>query len=188
MPEVLFVPAIVVYLAILFVLFGFGLNFLWLSAVAIRSAGRRPPVEVPAEDAWPSVTVQLPIYNELYVARRLVEAVAAFDYPLDRLEIQVLDDSTDETATIVSDLIERLRRERPGLEIQHVRRANRRGFKAGALALGTTLARGELLAIFDADFVPLPGFLRDTVPVLLADSGLAFVQACWGHTNRGSRC
>jgi cellulose synthase/poly-beta-1,6-N-acetylglucosamine synthase-like glycosyltransferase len=179
--EVLFVPAVVLYLAILVLLFAFGLNFIHLTIVALRTRGRTPDAVEPAD--WPHVTVQLPIYNELYVARRLIEAVAAFDYPRDRLEIQVLDDSTDETAGMVGELVGRLRAD--GIDIHHVRRAERRGFKAGALGHGLTLARGELLAIFDADFVPRPDYLRRTVPVLAADPGLAFVQARWDHTNRG---
>lgn len=131
---------------------------------------------------WPVVTIQLPIYNELYVAGRLIDEVARMDYPADRLEIQVLDDSTDETTAIVAGLVGRWRTR--GVDIQHVRRSGRVGFKAGALAHGLELARGELIAIFDADFLPRPDFLRETVPVLLADPDLAFVQARWGHLNR----
>ena len=186
MLDALFIPALLLYLVILVALFAFGLNFLYLAAVAIRTTARQPDALEPAEPGqWPVVTVQLPIYNELYVARRLVEAVAAFDYPAERLEIQVLDDSTDETTAIVADVVRHLRQNRPELDLRHIRRPHRRGFKAGALAHGATLARGELFAIFDADFVPPPDFLRRAVAVLVADPGAAFVQARWGHTNRG---
>ena len=130
------------------------------------------------------VTVQLPIYNEFYVAGRLIDDVARMDYPADRLEIQVLDDSTDETSDILAEVVAQWRDK--GIDIIHVRRPDREGYKAGALAHGLALARGELIAIFDADFLPRPDFLRDAVPVLVADPGLAFVQARWGHVNRGS--
>ena len=131
-------------------------------------------------DPLPAVTVQLPLYNERYVATRLLEAVAAFEYPRDRLEIQVLDDSTDDTTGIVAGIVDRLRA--AGLEVVHLHRRVRTGFKAGALAEGLRVARGEFVAIFDADFVPPPGFLRETIPYL--EPGVAVVQARWGHLNR----
>lgn len=171
---------LVVYLAILVALFAYGLDFLYLTFVALRTTDRQPPTAVPA--TWPRVTVQLPVFNELYVVRRLIDAAAQLRYPADRLEIQVLDDSSDETTAIVADRVASWRSQ--GVDIRHVRRTDRRGFKAGALAHGLGLASGELMAIFDADFVPQPDFLTRTVPVLVADPGLAFVQARWGHTNR----
>lgn len=131
---------------------------------------------------WPAVTVQLPIYNERNVAERVICAAASMDYPRDRLEIQVLDDSVDETKQIVDRLVERLARE--GLDIKAVRREDRDGYKAGALANGTALARGEFLAVFDADFVPGPDYLRRALPPFLADAEIAFVQTRWGHLNR----
>jgi cellulose synthase/poly-beta-1,6-N-acetylglucosamine synthase-like glycosyltransferase len=179
-PDILFVPVLIGYLAVLSLLFVFGVNFVYLTVLALRSTKREPAAVIP--DVWPVVTVQLPIYNELYVAGRLIDAVAAFDYPKGRLEIQVLDDSTDETSLIAAEHIERWRAR--GVDIHHVRRAGRDGFKAGALGHGLAAARGELIAIFDADFVPQPSFLRETVPVMVADAGLAFVQARWTHTNR----
>jgi cellulose synthase/poly-beta-1,6-N-acetylglucosamine synthase-like glycosyltransferase len=135
----------------------------------------------PALTRLPRVTVQLPIYNELYVAERLINAVARLDYPADRLEIQVLDDSTDETVEIVRALVERLRAN--GSAIEQLRRAERAGFKAGALAYGMAQARGEFIAIFDADFVPPRDFLKRTLPYF-ANSRIAFIQARWGHINR----
>jgi hypothetical protein len=128
----------------------------------------------------PTVTVQLPLYNERYVATRLLEAVAAFDYPRDRLEIQVLDDSTDDTTQIVDATARRLRA--AGLDVVHLHRQVRSGFKAGALADGLRVARGKFVAIFDADFVPPPGFLKATLPHFRPD--VAVVQARWGHLNR----
>lgn len=180
--DLLFVPVLVAYLAILVALAAFGLNFIYLVWVALRSGDRVPPAPQPAQ--WPVVTVQLPIYNELYVARRLVDAVAALDYPAGHLEIQVLDDSTDETTQVVADALAAWRRQ--GVDIVHIRRGNREGYKAGALRHGLELSRGELVAILDADFLPQPDFLTALVPTLVADPGLAFVQARWGHVNRDS--
>jgi cellulose synthase/poly-beta-1,6-N-acetylglucosamine synthase-like glycosyltransferase len=131
-------------------------------------------------DPLPAVTIQLPLYNERYVATRLLEAVGALDYPRDRLEIQVLDDSTDDTTGIVASIAARLRAR--GLDVVHLHRRVRTGFKAGALAEGLIAARGEFVAIFDADFVPPPGFLKATLPCFQPD--VAVVQARWGHLNR----
>ncbi len=133
-------------------------------------------------DDLPLVTTQLPIYNEKNVVARLLQAVCAFDYPRDRHEIQVLDDSTDETSTVVATLVAELRT--AGHDIHHIRREHRQGFKAGALAEGLHVAKGEFVAIFDADFVPAPDFLRSTIPFLLADERCCFVQTRWGHRNR----
>ena len=118
-----------------------------------------PPPEIAD---WPKVTVQLPIYNERYVIERLIEAVAQFDYPRELLEIQVLDDSTDETQQVARDCVERHRA--LGVPITYIHRDNREGFKAGALQEGLKTATGEFVAIFDADFIPPADFLRRTVP------------------------
>src|ERR671918_1485713 len=128
----------------------------------------------------PQVTVQLPIYNERYVVRRLLEAACALDYPRDRLEIQLLDDSTDDTAEIARALVAHYRQQ--GLSIIHVRRNNRHGFKAGALKEGMGTARGEFLAIFDADFVPPADFLNKTIPYF-RNPKVGMVQARLGDTN-----
>ncbi len=130
----------------------------------------------------PLVTTQLPIYNEKNVVDRLLYAVCAFDYPHDRHEIQVLDDSTDETSTLVAGLVGHL--QAAGHDIHHIRREHRQGYKAGALAEGLKVAKGEFVAIFDADFVPSPDFLRQTIPFLVADARCCFVQTRWGHRNR----
>jgi cellulose synthase/poly-beta-1,6-N-acetylglucosamine synthase-like glycosyltransferase len=124
----------------------------------------------------------LPIYNELYVTRRLIDAVARLDYPRDRLQVQVLDDSTDQTTRLARACVDRYRAQ--GLDIELVHRSNRTGFKAGALAHGLETARAGLVAIFDADFVPPPDFLRRSVPYLVAEPRLGFVQARWGYLNR----
>jgi len=179
--DVLFVPVVAIYAIVLGALFIYGINFIYLTVVALRTSDRRPPA--PEPETWPVVTVQLPIYNEVYVARRLINDVASMDYPAGKLEIQVLDDSTDDTATLVADLVADWRAK--GVDIAHVRRSDRDGYKAGALRHGLSLARGELIAIFDADFMPQPDFLREAVPVIVADPRLAFVQARWGHVNRG---
>jgi cellulose synthase/poly-beta-1,6-N-acetylglucosamine synthase-like glycosyltransferase len=148
-----------------------------------RNRGR--PQEPPrrfAEDELPVVTVQLPVYNEMYVVERLIDAVGRFDYPRDRLEVQVLDDSTDETTALCRKKIEEWRAR--GLDISLVRRNDRRGFKAGALAHGLERARGELIAIFDADFAPEPDVLRRTVDHF-TDPQVGLVQTRWGHLNAG---
>ena len=142
-----------------------------------RRAGRdRLPLEV-----TPGVTVQLPLYNEAYVASRLIDAIAALDYPRERLRIQVLDDSTDETVQLVANKLMTLRRR--GYKVEHLRRDDRAGYKAGALAAGMLHVSDEFVAIFDADFVPPPGFLRQMLPYLLADPQLGIVQSRWGHLN-----
>ncbi len=133
------------------------------------------------ETALPIVTVQIPLRNERYVARRVLAAVAAFDWPRERLEIQVLDDSNDDTTTLLQAEVERLQAE--GYDIHLLHRDRPTGYKAGALAAGLQQARGEYVAIFDADFAPAPDFLRRTVPYLVADPKLGFVQGRWGHLN-----
>jgi cellulose synthase/poly-beta-1,6-N-acetylglucosamine synthase-like glycosyltransferase len=180
--DLLFVPVLIAYLGILLSLAAFGVNFLYLVVVALRAGDRAPRRVIP--QTWPMVTVQLPVYNELYVARRLIDAVASLDYPRDRFEIQVLDDSSDETSLLVAEAVAHWRDR--GVDILHIRRGDRDGYKAGALRYGLRSARGEHIAILDADFVPAPDFLTDLVPALVADDGLAFVQARWGHVNRDS--
>jgi len=142
----------------------------------------QPTPPVPAPQEWPQVTVQLPIYNEQSVVERLVQAVCALDYPPERLHLQFLDDSTDATSALLAAAL--ASQQRPhGPTLEHLRRAQRTGYKAGALAAGLKTARGPFVAIFDADFVPPPDFLRRTIPHLLADEGLAVVQTRWAHLN-----
>jgi cellulose synthase/poly-beta-1,6-N-acetylglucosamine synthase-like glycosyltransferase len=129
----------------------------------------------------PRVTVQLPIFNEMYVAERLIDAVARLEWPRDRFQVQVLDDSLDETQAIARACVERHRA--AGLDIQYVHRKNRRGFKAGALENGLATASGEFVAVFDADFIPPADFLGKAIPHFTAPD-VAVVQARWGHLNR----
>jgi len=136
---------------------------------------------LPTVKEWPSVVVQLPIYNERYVVERLLAAVAALDYPREKLIVQVLDDSTDETTTIAA--AETARLQAAGLNIHHIRRENRTGYKAGALAYGLSLVQTDLVMVLDADFVPPPEFLKRTVPYLAANPKLGMVQTRWGHLN-----
>jgi len=175
-------PALLaLYYLILTVLAFYGVHRLLLVVVYLRTRGRKPvqPAD-PAE--WPVVTVQLPLYNEMYVAPRLIEAVCRLDYPADRLEIQVLDDSTDETTEIVARVVAEQRAR--GVDIHHLHRTDRTGFKAGALSAGLATARGALLAVFDADFVPQPEFLKTAVPYF-SDPGVGMVQGRCAHINRG---
>jgi cellulose synthase/poly-beta-1,6-N-acetylglucosamine synthase-like glycosyltransferase len=132
--------------------------------------------------AVPIVTVQLPIFNEKYVAERLIKSVCALEYPQDRLEIQVLDDSTDETTFIVTRLIEKYQEQ--GFDIKLVRRHNRQGYKAGALQEALAVAKGEFVAIFDADFIVPRRFLKATIPHFNCKGKIAAVQTRWGHLNR----
>lgn len=146
-----------------------------------RLARLRKDFEGVPDGSLPTVTVQLPIYNERFVVERLLRAVGAFDYPRDRLDVQVLDDSTDDTSAIISRVVGELAA--GGLDIVQVRRSHRSGYKAGALRDGMASARGELIAIFDADFVPQADFLRRMVP-LFGSERTGLVQARWGHLNR----
>ncbi len=130
---------------------------------------------------YPVVTVQLPVFNELYVVGRLIDAACAMVYPKEKLEIQVLDDSTDQTVDVVARHVEKYRRQ--GYDIKQIRRANRAGYKAGALKAGLAVARGEFVAIFDADFVPKPDFLLKTIPHFMTDPGIGMVQTRWEHLN-----
>lgn len=131
-------------------------------------------------ESYPHVTVQLPIFNEKYVIERLIEAVVNFDYPKDKLEIQVLDDSTDETVHLVKNCVAKYRKE--GIDIRQVVRDDRVDYKAGALKNGLAFCKGEFVAIFDADFIPSPDFLEKTLP-FFTDENVGVVQTRWGHLN-----
>jgi cellulose synthase/poly-beta-1,6-N-acetylglucosamine synthase-like glycosyltransferase len=137
--------------------------------------------EADEEEAYPFVTIQLPIYNEMYVVERLIDSIAAFDYPKERYEIHILDDSTDETVDITRRKVEEYRAK--GYQIEQIRRADRKGFKAGALRYGMQKAKGAFLAIFDADFLPRPDFLKATIPYF-KDEKVGVVQTRWEHINQ----
>lgn len=130
----------------------------------------------------PVVTVQLPMYNELYVAERVIAAAATLDYPREKLQIQVLDDSTDYSATIARETCQRLSRQ--GFDVEYIHRTNRHGYKAGALANGLKTAKGEFVAIFDADFVPQPDMLKRSMDYF-TNPNVGCVQTRWDHINRG---
>lgn len=140
-----------------------------------------PPLQFFSESDLPRVTIQLPLFNEMYVVDRLLESVAALRYPADKLQIQVLDDSTDETQTICRAKVEELKQRH--LQIDYIHRCDRKGYKAGALSHGLHSASGELVMIFDADFVPSSETLMDMVHYF-ADPAVGMVQARWGHINR----
>ena len=161
----------------------YGANALFLTALFFRYRHTAPTPAAVAEEALPKVTIQLPIYNEKYVATRLIDAICALDYPRDRLQIQVLDDSVDETVELIASAVQ-MWQER-GILIEHVRRPTRQEYKAGALAYGLKSATGDFIAIFDADFVPNPDWLRRTVAHFCQDGtdDLALVQTRWGHLN-----
>jgi cellulose synthase/poly-beta-1,6-N-acetylglucosamine synthase-like glycosyltransferase len=146
--------------------------------------GQNPPFNHVSKAAakLPSVTTQLPVFNELNVVERLIDAVAAFQYPDNRHEIHVLDDSTDETRNIVAEKVRILQKQ--GVDIHHITRHDRTGFKAGALREGLARARGDFMAIFDADFVPPPDFLLRAIPFFIEQPRLGLVQARWGHLNQ----
>lgn len=171
-----------IYFAVTVLLIVYGANLTFFSLVVARKSGlgRGSKRHDDLDGDPPMVTVQLPIFNELYVAERLIDAACALTYSRHRLQVQVLDDSTDETSDIVARVVARHRA--AGVDVDHVRRAERVGYKAGALAEGLSTAKGEFVAIFDADFVPDPDFLTLTLPHF-SDAGLAFVQARWGHLN-----
>ncbi|GIV50159.1 MAG: glucosyltransferase [Candidatus Kapaibacterium sp.] len=171
---------VAVYVASLIVLFAFGIHSLVMLYYYRRTASQSPTPPVEMLDPLPVVTVQLPIYNEVYVVERLLDAVAQLDYPRDKLEIQVLDDSTDETQHIAHRRVEYYRQQ--GFDITYIHRTERSGYKAGALRHGLAMARGEFIAIFDADFVPKPDFLKRTLP-FFADPRVGMVQTRWEHLN-----
>jgi len=158
-----------------------GLLTLWLYWRHRHDAQPLPDV---ADERLPVVTVQLPLFNERYVVRRLIEAAVSLDYPKDKLEIQVLDDSTDDTTKLAQALVNHYQQQ--GINITLIHRDNRDGYKAGALENGLKRAQGEFIAIFDADFQPLPDFLRHTIPHFLNEPDLGMIQARWGHLNDGS--
>jgi cellulose synthase/poly-beta-1,6-N-acetylglucosamine synthase-like glycosyltransferase len=155
-------------------------QFVAATLLYLRQRRRRAP-SPPDPAEWPTVTVQLPMRNEYYTAARAIGAVAALDYPRDRLEIQILDDSDDATVAVVAAEVARL--SALGFRVAHVRRFDPMGFKAGALENGFNQSTSELIAIFDADFVPAKDFLRRTVPYF-SDPEVGLVQGRWEHVNR----
>ncbi len=166
-----------IYSVISSVMFAYGVNFYYLVYRSTRN-GKRPP-EIAHKDL-PKVTVQLPVYNEKYVAKRLIDAVCQIEYPPSKLEVQVLDDSTDDTVEICKETVQQFREK--GMNVVYIHRDERAGFKAGALQEGLSTANGEFVAIFDADFIPPPDFLTKTLPYF-ASKEIGMVQTRWGHLN-----
>lgn len=157
------------------------LNLLFNYLKARKKEDNSPKLDLSNPNEIPFITIQLPVYNELYVMERLLDNIAKIKYPLEKLEIQVLDDSTDESVISTENHIKEL--QKTGLDIQHIRRENRYGFKAGALKEGLKIAKGEFIAIFDADFLPKPCWLENTVP-FFKNPKIGVVQTRWGHINR----
>jgi cellulose synthase/poly-beta-1,6-N-acetylglucosamine synthase-like glycosyltransferase len=178
-----------IYLFALAALFTYGMNcyFLMMFYRLRRPKALRRHAEIkkrfyrdyPVKN-WPRVTIQLPIFNERYVVERVIKSVCRFDYPTELLEIQILDDSTDDTVEIVKALAKQMKDQ--GCDVQYIHRDNRAGFKAGALKEGLKTAKGEFVGIFDADFVPQPEFLKETIPYF-TDAKVGMLQTRWGHIN-----
>ena len=168
------------YFSVLVVLSVYGSHRYYMSYLYYRYRGNLP---MPAGELTrlPHVTIQLPIFNEMYVCERLIDAVCAIEYPRELFEVQVLDDSTDETTAIAARRVAEWKAK--GIDISYIHRTNRQGFKAGALQAGLEKARGEFVAVFDADFIPGPEFLRRTVHYF-TDPQVGMVQVRWEHLNR----
>src|SRR5213596_1820055 len=169
------------YLAVLIGLSAYGVHRYFIIYLFLRNR-KRASVPVGRFRQLPKVTVQLPIFNEVYVVERLLRSVSQLDYPRHLLQIQVLDDSTDDTGEIVSSCADELRQR--GFNVQRIHRVDRTGFKAGALAAGLEAAEGEFMCILDADFVPQPDLLKRTVH-FFTDPKIGMIQTRWGHLNRG---
>ena len=174
---------LVIYFFVLSILAIYGWHRYFLVYLYMKNKANQPaPGLLPALSPLPRVTIQLPIFNEMYVADRLIDAVVEMDYPAELLQIQVLDDSTDETTEIAAMAVRRHKSR--GCNIQYLHRVDRRGFKAGALEAGLKVATGEYIAIFDADFIPSTDFLMRTLPHFGGDPKVGMVQARWGHINQ----
>jgi len=171
------------YFIVLFILAVYGLHRYWLVYDYFAYA-KNVPAAPPEVKVWPRVTIQLPIFNERYVIERLVEAISRFDYPRELLDVQVLDDSTDETQEVARNCVERHAAQ--GMPIAYIHRTNREGYKAGALENGLKTALGKFVAIFDADFIPEPDFLLRTIPYFMNPEGgdkIGMVQTRWTYLN-----
>lgn len=169
-----------VYFGVLAVLSVYGSHRYRMAFLYYRHKYKLPTPKARLE-RLPRVTIQLPVFNERYVVERLIDAVCRIEYPRELFEVQVLDDSTDDTGVIARARVDQWKSQ--GLDIVYVHRTNRQGFKAGALEHGLKTARGEFVAVFDADFVPTPDFLKRTVP-FFSDDKVGMVQVRWGHLNR----
>ena len=173
----------IIFLMIGWILMVYTVNFYYLAYQSrnnIRHEKKmRQRIELPAD--LPVVTIQLPLYNEKYVAKRLIDAVCRIDYPKDRLHIQVLDDSDDDTIELIKSIVDDYRFK--GFDIVHMHRTDRSGYKAGALKAGMKHVKGEFVAIFDADFIPPAWFLKKALGHFFTDKRIGLVQCKWGHVN-----
>jgi len=172
---------LVSYFFVLIILAVYGWHRYYLVYLYMSNRDKEAKPGRPALDPLPVVTIQLPLFNEMYVADRLIEAVCRIDYPRDRLEIQVLDDSLDETCSIAELAVRRYAAQ--GIDIKYYHRTDRIGYKAGALEAGLKVARGEFVGIFDADFIPTSDFLMKLMPHFSSPE-IGMVQARWGHINQ----
>ena len=177
--QILSLSILIVFAISMAFIFSYSLIQLNLVINYIRSK-KKSSLNTPELTEYPIVTIQLPVYNELYVIERLIDKVCEFDYPKDKLEIQLLDDSTDETVAIIRKKVDHYKE--LGFDIHHIQREDRVGYKAGALKYGTAFCKGEYIAIFDSDFVPEKDFLLKTIPHF-KDSKIGVVQSKWGFTN-----
>jgi cellulose synthase/poly-beta-1,6-N-acetylglucosamine synthase-like glycosyltransferase len=182
MVDVLLNISAIFYVASVIFLTLFISNFGALLVVYGLTRHKRPELPQVEEDDLISVTIQLPIYNEAHVIDRLLDACAQLDYPPDKFQIQILDDSTDETTQVVQQKIDDWKTKGVN-NITLVRRPDRKGYKAGALAYGLTLTKSDCVAIFDADFIPPQDFLRKTMPHFTNNDKLALIQTRWAHLN-----
>lgn len=176
---IIVIYTIAIVLIFMYSLAQLNLLFNYLSSKKVNIVCETYDLSKPEE--VPFVTIQLPVFNEMYVMDRLLDNIILIDYPKDKLEIQVLDDSTDETIVTTKKHIERIKA--TGLDIKHITRTDRTGFKAGALKEGLKIAKGDFIAIFDADFLPEPNWLKRTVHYF-KDEQIGVVQTRWGHINR----
>jgi cellulose synthase/poly-beta-1,6-N-acetylglucosamine synthase-like glycosyltransferase len=171
------------YIILLAIISLFGFNALIITILYLFRFLQKKPCPQPPKD-WPLIAVQIPLYNEEFVAERIIDKICAFDYPKDKLIIQVLDDSTDKTTEIARQRV--AFHHKLGCNIVLIHRDNRKGYKAGALNNGLLKTRAEFIAVFDADFLPSPDYLRKVIPHLTSNPKLGMVQARWGHINRES--
>jgi cellulose synthase/poly-beta-1,6-N-acetylglucosamine synthase-like glycosyltransferase len=171
---------LILYFLALLTLLLFGVQGFVMVYYHFKSRTKEDPPDLTLQE-FPPVTVQLPIYNEVYVVERLIKAACGIKYPKEKLEIQVLDDSTDETTSVVMRTVADMVAQ--GHDIKHIQRGTREGYKAGALREGLKTARGEFIAIFDADFVPREDFLMRTMPYFFRDEKIGMVQTRWEHLN-----
>ena len=185
--EALFIISLVIYILDIIVLFYYGIHcfvmvrlFFKYRKNCVSDQGKLDELQARMK-AWPRVTIQLPMFNEYYVAERLIDTTMQVRYPKNRLEVQVLDDSTDETTDLVRKKVAFYKKK--GFDIKLIHRVNRQGHKAGALREAQEVAKGEFVAIFDADFMPAVDFLEKTVPYFYESDDIGMVQTRWGHIN-----